>query len=103
LGPEARARAVRGRGVERNAVDRDVDAPEVGDVRRAHECPDPGEAWDHLGIERPVRRLRHRFTVTRWTCSFEMCVSESGSSTSRSRAAASPGSGLIWTLTARKP
>jgi len=57
LGTEARPGAVARRGVEGNAVDGDVDAREVGDVRRAHERADPRKARDHLSIERFVMSL----------------------------------------------
>ena len=63
LGPEPRAGAVARRRVEGNAIDGGVDSGEVGDVRRAHERSNAGEARNHLRVERPVRRLGHRRTV----------------------------------------
>src|SRR6185312_354539 len=60
LRAEPRPCAIARRRVEGDPVDDGVDAGEVGDVRRAHEGADPGEARDHLRVERPVRRIRHR-------------------------------------------
>ena len=59
LRPEARARPIRDRGVERNPVDGGVDAGELRHVREPHEGPHAGEAWVDARVDRAIRRPRH--------------------------------------------
>src|SRR5437899_12387 len=66
LGPEAGPRPVaRGR-VEGNPEHGCVNASKLGDVRGAHERAYARKPRDDLRVKWPVRRARHRPTVSLW-------------------------------------